>query len=119
MSLTAIRNSVRSLFNEIGEAAITATLRRKSNDSYVPGSSPAVVVTDYSVRLLTMDLTARESRNETDRILEPALQHALIESEEIAPRVDDDLVIADTVVTLQQVVAADLGAGILYEVFYQ
>ncbi len=119
MSLQAIKDSVRSLFDEIGEIAVTATLRRKEAGTYMPGSAGTETITEYTVRLLPMDLTVRESRNETDRILDPALQHALIESEEIIPRVGDDLVISGAVVTVQQVAAVDLGAGILYEAFYQ
>lgn len=119
MTLSAIRDSVRSLFDEIGELAVTATLRRKQPGPHMPGAEPAEHVIEQTIRLLPMARGLRESGKETDRILEPALQHALIESAHMAPMPGDDLRLPERTVTLQQVAAVDLGAGILYEVFYQ
>ncbi|MAZ04070.1 MAG: hypothetical protein CMN56_13140 [Sneathiella sp.] len=119
MQNDSIRRMVRDLFDLAGEVAVSATLRQKTQDDYDPGSSPEETTGDIAIRLVRTEKTLADAANADGAIINPALHHALIECEAVTPKVDDDLVIGTETFTLLQVVAADTGAGILYEVSYQ
>lgn len=114
-----IRKAVRKLFDEVGEVAVTVTLRQKIAGSHTPGSSPSKTTTDYMVRLVRAEKRLSERNDEVDRVIGPNWHYGLLESETAVPKVDDDLLIGEGSFTLLQVVAADTGAGILYEVSYK
>jgi hypothetical protein len=119
MDNDTIRKAVRSLFDDIGEVAVTATLRRKSMGSYSPGEAATDTLTETEIRLVRTEKPLSERHDEADTLLAPARRYALLESEETEPKADDDLIIGTDSFTLLQVVPADAGAGILYEVSYQ
>ncbi|MDF2367494.1 hypothetical protein [Sneathiella sp.] len=114
-----IRQMVRDLFDTIGEVALSATLRQKTQGDYEPGSGAAETTSDTSIRLVRTEKSLSEAHNATGTPINPSLHHALIECEDVTPKADDDLIIGAETFTLLQAVAVDTGAGILYEVSYQ
>jgi hypothetical protein len=114
-----IRQMVRDLFDTIGEVAVSATLRQKTQGAYEPGSGAAETATDTTIRLVRTEKSLADSQNAVGTPINPTLHHALIECEEVTPKADDDLIIGSSTFTLLQAVAVDTGAGILYEVSYQ
>lgn len=119
MKNTSIRRAVRRAFTAAGEVAKTARLIRKTSDPYSPGSGNSDSTSDYAVRFLATEKPLSARQNAADPLLEANIHYGLLECELLVPRVDDDLHIGSEVYTLLQVVAADLGAGILYDVTYQ
>jgi propanediol dehydratase small subunit len=114
-----IRQMVRDLFDTIGEVAVSATLRQKTQGAYEPGSGASETTTDTTIRLVRTEKSLADSQNAAGSPINPALHYALMECEDVTPKADDDLVISAETFTLLQVVAVDTGAGILYEVSYQ
>ena len=114
-----IRRMVRDLFDTVGEVAVSATLRQKTQGDYEPGSSTEETTSDIAIRLVRTEKSLSDGANADGTPIDPSLHHALIECETVTPKVDDDLMIDAETFTLLQVVAADTGAGILYEVSYQ
>lgn len=114
-----IRRMVRDLFDTVGEVAVSATLRQKTQGDYEPGSSTEETTSDIAIRLVRTEKSLSDGANADGTPIDPSLHHALIECETVKPKVDDDLMIDAETFTLLQVVAADTGAGILYEVSYQ
>ncbi|MBO0334572.1 hypothetical protein J0X12_13165 [Sneathiella sp. CAU 1612] len=114
-----IRQMVRDLFDTVGEVAVSATLRQKIQGAYDPGSGASEATTDTTIRLVRTEKSLSDAANVGGTPINPALHHALIECEDVTPKADDDLIIGAETFTLLQVVAADTGAGILYEVSYQ
>ena len=97
------------------------TIRRMVRDlfDYEPGSSTEETTSDIAIRLVRTEKSLSDGANAVGTPIDPSLHHALIECETVKPKVDDDLMIDAETFTLLQVVAADTGAGILYEVSYQ
>lgn len=114
-----IRRMVRDLFDVAGEVAVSATLRQKTQGEYVPGTGAEETTSDIAIRLVRTEKSLADAENADGMPIGPALHHALIECESVVPKTDDDLVIGASSFTLLQVVAADTGAGILYEVAYR
>ena len=114
-----IRQMVRDLFDTIGEVAVSATLRQKTQGAYAPGSGAAETTSDTAIRLVRTEKTLSDAANVDGTPINPSLHHALIECEAVTPKADDDLIIGSSTFTLLQAVAVDTGAGILYEVSYQ
>ncbi len=114
-----IRQMVRDLFDTIGEVAVSATLRQKTQGDYDPGSGAEETTSDTAIRLVRTEKSLAKAANADGTSIDPSLHHALIECEDVTPKADDDLIIGSNSFTLLQVVAADTGAGILYEVSYQ
>lgn len=114
-----IRRMVRDLFDVAGEVAVSATLRQKTQGPYVPGTGAEETVSEIAIRLVRTEKSLAESGNAIGTPIDPSLHYALIECESVVPKADDDLVIGAATFTLLQVVAADMGAGVLYEVSYQ
>ncbi|WP_373087053.1 hypothetical protein [Sneathiella sp.] len=119
MKNETIRRMVRDLFDQIGEVAVAAILRRKTQNVYVPGSVLDETESDVSVRLVRTEKSLAGPGNADGSPIDASLHYALIECESAVPKTDDDLLIGDESFTLLQVIAADTGAGILYEVSYQ
>lgn len=114
-----IRQMVRDLFDTIGDVAVSATLRQKSQGEYEPGSGATETTSDTAIRLVRTEKNLSDAANADGTPINPALHHALIECEDVTPKADDDLIIGAETYTLLQVVAVDTGAGILFEVSYQ
>ncbi|MZR30902.1 hypothetical protein [Sneathiella litorea] len=114
-----IRQMVRDLFDTIGEVAVSATLRQKTQGAYEPGSGASETTTDTTIRLVRTEKSLSDTANAVGTPINPTLHHALIECEDVTPKADDDLIIGSSTFTLLQAVAVDTGASILYEVSYQ
>ncbi|TNE42526.1 MAG: hypothetical protein EP348_00170 [Alphaproteobacteria bacterium] len=114
-----IRKTVRTLFDRIGEAAVRATLRQKTQSAYEPGSVGVETLSETAIRLVRTEKSLRDSKNVAGSVITAPYHYALIECESVVPKADDDLLIGSDVFTLLQVIVADTGAGILYEVCYQ
>lgn len=98
---------------------MSAQLIRKTTDDYTPGSVETESLSPYAVRFLATDKPLSAGYNAADPLLEASVRYGLLECADVVPRIDDDLHIGSVLFTLVQVVPADLGAGILYEVMYQ
>jgi hypothetical protein len=119
MKNAAIRNAVRRVFSAAGELALSAVLIRKTAGDYIPGEGATETQSSFAVRLLRNEKPLSARNNAADPLLEAGLHYGLLESPDLVPRIDDDLMLASISHTLVQVVPADLGAGILYEVMYR
>jgi hypothetical protein len=119
MKNATIHQTVRRAFTAAGELAKSAQLIRKTADDYMPGSEKTESLSPYEVRFLATEKPLSARYNATDPLIDASLRYGLLECADVVPRIDDDLQIDSVLFTLVQVVPADLGAGILYEVMYR
>ena len=119
MTLEDIRKAVRNLYDRVGDVAKPAILIRKSFGVYVPGTSPAPDRQEVSVRLIETRTPTSRTLMEEDGISDKAFHVGLLECEQVTPEIQDDLRVSGSTFIITQVAPMDLGAGILFEVWYQ
>ncbi len=118
MKIENIRQHIRRLYDAAGEMAFTAELIQKDYGVYIPGSSSVPSETSYPVRLIKMKTTSGKSGIEDGPVLEKDIQMGLLECEGAAPQVDDELDLDEERQIIAKVNSVDMGAGLLYEVWY-
>lgn len=118
MQFEEIRNAVKNLYDRVGDVARPVTLTQKDYDDYTPGADPVAEETAHTCRLIETRSPALRSLMETGPVLENGYQIGLLEIEDYAPKAGDELSVQDAVYTLHQVAPMDLGAGILFEIWY-
>lgn len=118
MQFEEIRNAVKSLYDRVGDVARPATLTQKDYEDYTPGSDPVAEETAHKCRLIETRSPTLRSLVETGPVLDKSYQIGLLEIEGYSPKAGDELSVQDEVYTLQQVAPMDLGAGILFEIWY-
>lgn len=114
-----IRKTVRTVLGNAGDVVTPVQLVRKNPGSYFPGTGAEVTETLFGARLVKTETPTGRSGIEVGGILDKAVHIGLLETEEEIPQADDDLLIGEARFTIIQAAPADLGAGILYEVWYQ
>ncbi len=119
MQIENIRNAVRNLYDRVGDVAKPAILVRKSFGTYIPGASPVATLTEIPVRLIETATPTSRSLMEDDGISDKAYRVGLLECEKAVPEIQDDLKVSEKTFIITQVAPMDLGAGILFEVWYQ
>lgn len=119
MKKAHIRRAVRRAFTAAGDVVVAAQLVRKTASDYIPGMADPEMLSPVVVRFLATEKPLSARNNAVDPLLEAGVRYGLLECAEITPRADDDLNIGTAHFTLIQVVPADLGAGLLFEVMYQ
>jgi len=114
-----IRQAVRSVFARAGDLSHSVQIVRKEYGAYIPGSGAAISEALIDAKFIKTETPLTRSGVETGAILEKAVYIGLMEIETDIPQVDDDLILGGDRFTIVQVAPVDLGAGILYEVWYQ
>lgn len=116
MKNTVIRQVINRAFAAAGDAVKEVVLIRKTKGEYEPGTRVPETITEYVARFLWADkLLAARSAVETS-LIEPLSRYGLLACADAVPRIDDDMQISGETFTLLQVLPADMGAGVLYEV---
>ncbi len=118
MKLENIRQHIRRLYDAAGEIAFTAKLIQKDYGAYIPGSSSTPSEMSYPARLIKMKSVSGKSGIEDGPVLEKGIQMGLLECESAAPQVDDELDLDEERLIIAKVNSVDMGAGLLYEVWY-
>ncbi|USG59936.1 hypothetical protein NBZ79_12190 [Sneathiella marina] len=119
MKNATIRRAVQRAFTAAGDVAQSGQLIRKTAGDHVPGSTLVETTRSVAIRFVATEKPLSVRHTAADTVIVPACRHGLLECADMVPRIDDDLQLGQVLVTLMQVVPADLGAGILYEVTYQ
>ena len=114
-----IRQAVRSVFGRAADLTHMVQIVRKDFGAYIPGVGAAVTETLIDAKFIKTETPLTRSGVETGSILEKAVHIGLMEIETDIPKADDDLILGGDRFTIVQTAPVDLGAGILYEVWYQ
>lgn len=118
MKLENIRHHIRRLFDAAGEVAFTTVLIQKDYRTYSPGSSSTPSENSYPARLIKIKSVSGKSGIEDGPVLEKDIHIGLLECEGATPEVDDELELDAERLIISQVTPVDMGAGLLFEVWY-
>jgi hypothetical protein len=119
MRLQLVRQCVRNMYDRLTDAAVPATLVRKIYGPHDPDGATPVDEQAVTARLIRLPRPAGAGGIESGPVVDDHGRAGLLECPAMAPMAADEIVTAGGRVTIVRVSVLDLGAGGLYEVWYQ